>query len=63
VFTRVTNLKKGKKIIAFGFNFPRGDDLYGLAIRVNQWWKRRYSDFKKLICKKKIKQLNEVIRH
>ena len=32
---------------------PRGDDLSGIAIRINQWWKTRYSDYKKLICRKK----------
>ena len=32
---------------------PRGDDLSGIAIRVNQWWKTRYPDYKMRICSKK----------
>ena len=32
---------------------PKGDDISGVAIRVNQWWKTRYSDYKMRICSKK----------
>ena len=32
---------------------PRDDDLSGIAIRVNQWWKTRYPDYKMRICSKK----------
>ena len=31
---------------------PKGDDLSGVAIKVNQWWKTRYHDYKMRICSK-----------
>ena len=32
---------------------PKGDDIFGIAIRVNQWSNKRYSDYKMMICSKK----------
>ncbi len=31
----------------------KADDLSGVAIRVNQWWKKRYPDYRMRICSKK----------
>ena len=30
----------------------RGDDSSVVAIRINQWWKTRYSDYKMRVCSK-----------
>ena len=32
---------------------PKENELSGVAIKVNRWWKTRYSDYKIRICSKK----------
>ena len=34
------------------------EDLYGIAISINNWWKRRYPDYKiRIVSKNKFEQI------